>query len=153
MNALGSPTHLIGKILGRCKYFVRRRILCLTFLNINSMNLLTCLTIPLDIFTIFTIDNPEFEKHIPDIYPTELRLNKANTSDKETSFLDLNIKVIGSDVHTSVYDDDFGFPIVNFPWLSGDAKVFTFLSWLDLLSVALAFLIYILNIFKLLPNY
>ena len=58
----------------------------------------------------------------PDIYPTELQLNKANTSDKETSFLDLNIKVIGSDVHTSVYDkrDNFGFPIVNFSWLSGD---------------------------------
>ena len=44
------------------------------------------------------------EKHIPDIYPTELQLNKENTSDKETSFLDLNIKVIGSDVYTSVYD-------------------------------------------------
>ena len=46
----------------------------------------------------------------------------ANTSDKETSFLDLNIKVIGSGIHTSVYDkrDDFGFPIVNFPWLRGD---------------------------------
>ena len=31
-------------------------------------------------------------------------------------------KIIGSDVHTSIYDkrDDFGFPIVNFPWLSGD---------------------------------
>ena len=28
---------------------------------------------------IFTIDNPEFEKHIPDIYPRELQLNKANT--------------------------------------------------------------------------
>ena len=71
---------------------------------------------------IFTIDNPELEKHIPDIYPTELQLNKANTPDKEASFLDLNIKVICSDVHTSVYDnrDDFGFPIVNFPWLSGD---------------------------------
>ena len=53
---------------------------------------------------IFTIDNPELEKHIPDIYPTELQLNKAITSDKETSFLDLNIKVVGSDVHTSVYD-------------------------------------------------
>ena len=38
---------------------------------------------------IFTIDNPEFEKHIPDIYPAELQLNKANTSNKETSFLDL----------------------------------------------------------------
>ena len=33
---------------------------------------------------IFTIDNPVFEKHIPDIYPAELQLNKANTSDKET---------------------------------------------------------------------
>ena len=71
---------------------------------------------------IFTIDNPDFEKHIPDIYPTEIQLNQAITSDKETSFLDLNIKVVGSDVHTSVYDkrDDFGFPIVNFPWFSGD---------------------------------
>ena len=37
---------------------------------------------------IFTIDNPEFEKHISDIYPAELQLNKANTSDKETSLLD-----------------------------------------------------------------
>ena len=48
--------------------------------------------------------------------------NIENTSGKETSFLDLNIKVIGSDVHTSVYDkcDDFGFPIVNFPWLRDD---------------------------------
>ena len=40
--------------------------------------------------------------------------------DKETSFLELNIKVIGSDIHTIVYDKRFGFPIVNFPWLSGD---------------------------------
>ena len=37
------------------------------------------------------------------------------------------MKVNGSDVHTSVYDkrDDFGYPIVNFPWLSGD------LPWLQ----------------------
>ena len=71
---------------------------------------------------IFTIDNPEFEKHISDIYPAELQLNKTYTSDKENPFLDINIKVICSDIHTSVYDkrDDFGFPIVNFPWLSGD---------------------------------
>ena len=71
---------------------------------------------------IFTIDNLEFEKYIPDIYPAVLQLNKAKTSDKETSFFDLNTKVFGSDIHTSVYDKrvDFGFPIVNFPWLSGD---------------------------------
>ena len=38
------------------------------------------------------------------------------------AFLDLNIKIIGRKIQTSVYDkrDDFGFPIVNFPWLSGD---------------------------------
>ena len=37
---------------------------------------------------IFTIDNPEFAEHIPDIYPRELQLNKANNSDEQTSFLD-----------------------------------------------------------------
>ena len=43
-------------------------------------------------------------------------------AEKETSFLDLNIKVIGRDIHTSDYDerDNFGFPIINLPWLSGD---------------------------------
>ena len=41
---------------------------------------------------ILIIDNHEFEKHIPDIYQTELQLNKAITSDKETSFLDLDIQ-------------------------------------------------------------
>ena len=71
---------------------------------------------------IFAIDNPELEKHIPDVYPTELQFKKSNTSDKEASFLDLNIKVIDNDVHINVYDkrDDFEFSIVNSPWLSGD---------------------------------
>ena len=98
------------------------------------------------------VDNPECEIHIPYIYPTELQLNKSNTSDKETSFFDSNIKVVGSDVHTSVYNkrDDIVFSIVNFPWLSGDVSRlpshgFTFLSWLDLLGVVLAFLISILK--------
>ena len=73
----------------------------------------------------FTIDSPIFAEHIPFIYPRELQLNKANTSDKETSFLDLNIKAIGNYIHTSVYDkrDGFGFPIVNFLWLSGDVPI------------------------------
>ena len=71
---------------------------------------------------IFTIDNPEFEIYISDIYPAILQLNKGNTSDEETSFLDLNIKVIGSDIRSTVYAlrDDFGFPIDYFQWLSGD---------------------------------
>ena len=67
---------------------------------------------------IFAIYNHSFAAYIPGIYPRELQLNKANASDKETSFLDLNIKVIGNNIHTSVYDkrNDFGFPIINFPW-------------------------------------
>ena len=54
---------------------------------------------------ILIIDIPGFEKHIPDIYPMELQLNKAN----------LNKEVIGSDVHTSAYDkrDGFGFSNAN----------------------------------------
>ena len=74
-------------------------------------------------------------------------MNKANTSGKETSFLDLSLKLTDSDVHINVdYKyDDFGFPIVNFPWLSGDVprlhrKEFTFLSWLDLQGVVLPLL-------------
>ena len=109
---------------------------------------------------IFTIHNPEFAEHIPDIYPRVLQLNKANISDKETSFLDLNIKVVGSNIHTSVYDkrDDFGFPIVNFPWLSGDVPRLPsygiYISQLvRLLDVVLAFLISILKIFKSLQNF
>ena len=107
---------------------------------------------------IFTIDNPEFEKHIPDIYPTKLQLNKAITSDKGTPFLDLNIKVVGSDVHTSVYDkrDDFlssispGLVVM---FLDSRLMLFTFLSQLDLLDVSIAFRITHSKIFKLLPNY
>ena len=71
---------------------------------------------------IFTIDNPHFEKYIKDIYPSELQLNKANKWNKETQFLDLNIKIVDNKIQTSVYDkrDDFGFKIVNYPWLDGD---------------------------------
>ena len=61
----------------------------------------------------------EFEQNISYIYPTELQLNAC---DKETPLLDLNIKVVGDDIHTSVYDKhhDFWFPVVNVPSLSGD---------------------------------
>ena len=42
---------------------------------------------------IFTTDNPEFAEYIPDIYPREFQLIKANISDKFVNifFLDLNI--------------------------------------------------------------
>ena len=39
------------------------------------------------------IDNPYSEQMVGQIYPTELQLNKANSSDTEASFLDLNLSI------------------------------------------------------------
>ena len=38
---------------------------------------------------LLNIDNPYFEQMVGQIYPTELQLNKANSSDTEAPFLDL----------------------------------------------------------------
>ena len=55
------------------------------------------------------------------IYPPELQLNKANTSDTEAPFLDLHISISNGFVSSKIYDkrDDYGFDIVNFPFLDG----------------------------------
>ena len=56
------------------------------------------------------------------IYPPELQLNKANTSDTEAPFLDLHLSISNGFVSSKIYDkrDDFDFDIVNFPYLDGD---------------------------------
>ena len=56
------------------------------------------------------------------IYPTELQLNMANSSDTEAPFLDFNLSNIYDIVSSKIYDkrDDFNFEIVNFPFLDGD---------------------------------
>ena len=52
------------------------------------------------------------------IYPTELRLNKANYSDTEAPFLDLNLSITNGIVSSKINDkrDDFNFEIVNLPF-------------------------------------
>ena len=68
---------------------------------------------------IFTIDKPWFEKHIPDIH-VYIQQNFSWTKHlyfrQRSFFPGLKYKI-----NTSAYDkrDDFWFPIVNFPWLSG----------------------------------
>ena len=42
---------------------------------------------------ILNIDNPYFEQMVDQIYPTELQLNKANPSDTEAPFMDLNLSI------------------------------------------------------------
>ena len=55
---------------------------------------------------------------VSQIYPSELQLNKVNTSDTEASFLDLHLSISNDIVSTKIYDkrDDFDFEIVNFPF-------------------------------------
>ena len=71
---------------------------------------------------IFNMDNPFFENSISSIYPKELQLIKANTSDTEVSFLDLHLSIINEKIVSKIYDkrDDFSFDIVNYPHLDGD---------------------------------
>ena len=71
---------------------------------------------------LLNIDNPYFEGTVNQIYPPELQLNKANTSDAEAPFLDLHLSISNSFVSSKIYDkrDDFDFDIVNFPFLDGD---------------------------------
>ena len=71
---------------------------------------------------LLNIDNIHFEHMVHRIYPTELQLNKANASDTEAAFLDLNLSIHNDIVSTKIYDkrDDFNFDIVNFPFLDGD---------------------------------
>ena len=68
---------------------------------------------------LLNIDNPYFEQLVGLIYPIELQLNKANSS--ETEFLDLDLSKTNAIVSSKIYDkqNDFNFEIVNFPFLDG----------------------------------
>ena len=55
-----------------------------------------------------------------DLYPAELKLNKAILSDTEAPLFDESIT--SGIILSKIYDkrDDFNFEIVNFPFLDGD---------------------------------
>ena len=57
------------------------------------------------------------------IYPTELQLNKANSSKAERHIvLDLNLCICNGTDSTKIYDkrDEFDLDIVSFPFPDGD---------------------------------
>ena len=84
---------------------------------------------------LLNIDNPYFEGMVNQMYPPELQLNKANTSDTDAPFLDF-LSISHGFVSSKIYykRDDFDFDIVNFPFLDGDVPrrpsygVYTYLS-------------------------
>ena len=66
---------------------------------------------------LLNIDNPYFEGMVNQIYPPELKLNKAST-DTEGPFLDLHLSISNGFVSSKIYDkpDDFDLDIVNSPF-------------------------------------
>ena len=73
---------------------------------------------------LLNIDNIYFDQMVDRIYPTELQLNRANSSDTEAPFFFFNFNLCTSNgtVSSKIYNkrDDFDFDIVNFPFLDGD---------------------------------
>ena len=53
---------------------------------------------------LLNIDNPYSEQMVGQVYPTELQLDKANSSDTEAPFLDLNLSITNGIVSSKIYD-------------------------------------------------
>ena len=68
------------------------------------------------------IDNIYFDQMVDRIYPTELQLNRANSSDTEAPFLDLNLCISNGIASTKIYDKRYDFDFDSqFPFfLDGD---------------------------------
>ena len=71
---------------------------------------------------ILNINNVYFDNMVGHIYPSELQLIKANTSDTEAAFLNLHLSISIDIVSTKINDkrDEFDFETVNFPFLDVD---------------------------------
>ena len=67
-------------------------------------------------------DNPYFEQMVGQIYPAEFQLNKANLSDTESPYLDLDLLITNVIFSSKIYDkrEDFNFQIVIFPFPDAD---------------------------------
>ena len=79
---------------------------------------------------LLNIDNIYFEKMVNRLYPAELQLNKANSSDTEAPFLDLNLSISNGTVSTKIYNKRDDFDFVNFRFLMETSLdvAFTYLS-------------------------
>ena len=71
---------------------------------------------------LLNIDNKYFDGLISQIYPSELQLNKANSSETKALFLDLHLSILDGVISCKMYDkrDYFDFEVVNFHYLNGD---------------------------------
>ena len=104
-------------LLPICFCFVIRETLCCLCQTTDSIEAFNSTSRYLD--DLLNIDNPYFEQKVGKLYPTELQLNKTNSSDTEAPFLDLNLSITNGIVYSKIYDklDDFNFELINLPFL------------------------------------
>ena len=72
---------------------------------------------------VLSINNPEFENYLGQMYPAELEIKDTTESTTSASYLDLLLSIGGDgQLHSSIYDkrDDFNFHITNFPFLGSN---------------------------------
>ena len=72
---------------------------------------------------VLSINNPEFENYMGQMYPGELEIKDTTESNTSASNLDLLLSIErDGKLHTSIYDkrDDFNFHITNVPFLSSN---------------------------------
>ena len=72
---------------------------------------------------LIVFNNKKFGDYVKEIYPSQLTVEKANTTDDLENYLDLTFIIESNNrLHTKLDDkhDDFDFHIVNFPFLSSN---------------------------------
>ena len=72
---------------------------------------------------LIVFNNKKLGDYVKEIYPSQLTVEKANTSDDLASYLDLTFIIESNNrLYNKLYDkhDDFDFHIVNFPFLSSN---------------------------------
>ena len=72
---------------------------------------------------VLSINNPDFENYLGQMYPAELEIKDTTESNTSASYLDLLLSVESDgQLRTSLNDkrDDFNFHITNFPFLSSN---------------------------------
>ena len=72
---------------------------------------------------VLSINNPEFENYLGQMYPAELEIKDTIEITTSASYLDLLLSIRwDGQLHTSIYDkrDDFNFHITNFRFLSSN---------------------------------
>ena len=69
---------------------------------------------------VLSINNPDFDNYLGQMYPAELEIKNTTESNTSASYLDLLLSI--GQLRTSLYDkrDDFNFHIKNFSFLSSN---------------------------------